>query len=396
MENTCFFDHYTVVGLSYRKADAHRRGKYALNTQQIRDCLQYAKNAAVKDFFLLSTCNRTELYGLCGNPSELLNVLFHVLGEGERQGFTQLCYQKRGRDAMEHLCKVTAGLDSQILGDYEIVSQVKAAMRLSKEYGCLQAEGERLLNTALRIAKSVKSTTGIGVGTTSVSFAAARCVERFCLNCPGDATILLVGLGEIGTNTLKHLQAYIGGRKLYLINRTREKIAHLASETTTVLDWRALPQAVNQADMVIVATSAPHPIVHSSFFTNIKPRLLLDLSVPHNIDPGCRAIPMCTLHDVDALSEHICQVIAKRQAELPKTQAIVNTHLDEFCQWLVEHKRMHSLKSIKLCLEQLSNQQNVAQAQKCINTWARQFRAKEKVGCSVIQTYQRFLCINNG
>ncbi|MES1226894.1 MAG: glutamyl-tRNA reductase, partial [Bacteroidota bacterium] len=162
---------FFAAGINYKKTDASRRGLFAINNDQYRIILQKAAETGARELFILSTCNRTEVYGFAENVDQLIQLICNETA-GNIEEFKQLAYIKKGVEAVDHLFHVGAGLDSQILGDYEIVGQLKNAVNLSKENGFIQAFSDRLVNAVLQSSKEIKNQTALSGGTVSVSFAA--------------------------------------------------------------------------------------------------------------------------------------------------------------------------------------------------------------------------------
>src|SRR6266550_2940714 len=149
---------FWIVGINYKKADAATRGQFAIQNEQYASLLENALANSLNEVFVLSTCNRTEIYGFADHSSQLVNLLCaHTAGA--KKIFLESCYIKNGNDAIEHLFNVSAGLDYQILGDYEIIGQIKTAAKFSKKHGCMNVWLERLINTVLQSSKAIKNQT---------------------------------------------------------------------------------------------------------------------------------------------------------------------------------------------------------------------------------------------
>jgi glutamyl-tRNA reductase len=181
------------------------------------------------EVFVLSTCNRTEIYGFADSASQLINLLCDQTA-GSKETFLSAAYIKNGQEAITHLFNVSAGLDSQILGDYEIIGQIKAAVKFAKKLGCINVMLERLINTVLQSSKAIKNQTELSGGTVSVSFAAIQYIREH-VKSVADKKILLLGTGKIGKSTSKNLVHYLKTKNITLINRTEEKAAELGKRT---------------------------------------------------------------------------------------------------------------------------------------------------------------------
>ena len=219
---------FFIAGINYRKTDALIRGQFAVNPEQYNTILQLAPDFAVHEFFLISTCNRTEIYGFADEADQLIRLLC-TQTEGTVEQFRQLSYIKQGQEAINHLFTVGGGLDSQILGDYEIVGQIKQSAKLAKQHDRIDAFTESLVNCMLQSSKAIKNNTALSDGTVSVSFAAVQYIRKHIKGIK-NKKILLLGTGKFGRNTCKNLVDYLGTKNITLINRTEEKATTLAEE----------------------------------------------------------------------------------------------------------------------------------------------------------------------
>ncbi len=282
---------FYIVGINYKKTDASIRGEFAISPEHYSLILQKASLVNILELFVLSTCNRTEIYGLANNPDILISLLCSETA-GSVNTFKELAYIKRGIDAIEHLFNVAAGLDSQILGDYEIIGQIKQAVKFAKEKGFIRTFMERLVNVVLQSSKVIKSQTQLSGGTVSVSFAAVQFLRNNVVK-PSKKKILLLGTGKIGRNTCKNLVDYLKTNDITLINRTEDKAFELAYELgLQVASYNDFEQHLQLADIVIVATNAEQPVIMKEDLVKHGKKILIDLSIPNNIDPS--AMFKCT------------------------------------------------------------------------------------------------------
>lgn len=403
MDSTNFF----IAGINYKKTDASIRGQFAINNDQYQSILQKAAAAGVSELFVLSTCNRTEIYGVANTPCTLVNLLCSETA-GNADTFKQLAYVKEGSCAVEHLFSVAAGLDSQILGDYEIVGQIKQAAKFSKERGFVGTFLERLLNFVLQSSKVVKNQTSLSGGTVSVSFAAIQFLKEQVANIT-DKKILLLGTGKIGRNTCKNLVDYLQTKNITLVNRTEDKAVELANELgLQAAAFEDAAQQIEDADIVIVATNAETPVITKADLVNSKPKILIDLSIPNNIDPSARELAHITLVNVDELSKMNDATLQKRQAEVPRAKCIIAQHMNEFAAWYNMRKDVPVLKAAKQKLMDMHqcnlylaahpnaaadgvHKQNAACIQKVINNMAMKMRQQRKPGCNYIEAINDFI-----
>jgi glutamyl-tRNA reductase len=400
MEMNQFF----VAGINYKKTDAAIRGKFAIGTDQYASLLQKASDAGLSELFVLSTCNRTEIYGIAPSASTLINLLCSET-VGDNVIFQQLCYSKQGKDAIEHIFSVGAGLDSQILGDYEIVGQMKLAIKFAKEKGCIGSFMERLFNTVLQASKTIKNETALSGGTISVSFAAIQFLKEQIADAQ-NKKIVLLGTGKIGRNTCKNLVDYLDTTNITLINRTDEKAGALATELGLYsATYDCMQQQVNEADIVIVATNADKAIITRESLLHSNPKILVDLSIPNNIEPAAGLLEHITLANVDDLSKINDKTLQKRQAEVPKALAIIQLHIQEFREWFALRKHVPVLKAVKQKLHDMhscalysptdrSLTIDQAAIQKVVNSVAVKMRAQHQPGCHYIEAINDFMTSN--
>lgn len=281
---------FFVAGINYKKTDASTRGLFAVTSEQYSAILQTAAAIGLNELFILSTCNRTEIYGFAHSSRQLIEVLCSQTA-GDAETFTQAAYIKNGCAAVEHLFHVGAGLDSQILGDYEIVGQLKTAVKFAKEAGFVGAFTERLINSVLQASKQIKNNTALSGGTVSVSFAAVQYIRDNIQNV-ASKNILLVGVGKIGRNTCKNLVDYLGTRNITLINRSPEKADSLATELgLRSAPLEHLPEAIRMSDIILVATNAAEPTILKAHLEGGSEKWIVDLSIPYNVEQAAQALP---------------------------------------------------------------------------------------------------------
>ncbi|HKJ31545.1 MAG TPA: glutamyl-tRNA reductase, partial [Balneolales bacterium] len=245
-----------------------------------------------------------------------------------------------GEEAARHLYDVTVGLDAQILGDLQIVKQVKEAYNLAREYDLLDGEMHRLLQSVFRTHKRVRHETNLGYGAASVAYAAVQFAKNH-LNDLHHKNILLIGTGKIGKVTCKNLVS-LGASKLTLINRNHDRAEDLADKyDLNVSTFDHLNEEVSQADLIIVATGAEQPVLDPSHFDlhkNGHERVLLDLSVPRNIHPEVESIKGIKLANMDQLSDETNETYKMREDSVPQARQIINEEFDAYKQWLEEQK----------------------------------------------------------
>lgn len=342
---------FYVVGLSYKKADAEIRGKFSLDEKTKNNLLIQAKNEGIESLFLISTCNRTEIYGFAQHPFQLIKLLCdNSLGTVE--DFQNYAYVYKNKEAVEHLFKVGTGLDSQILGDFEIISQIKQGFVDSKKKSLSNAYSERLVNAVIQASKRVKNETEISSGATSVSFAAVQYIMNTVENV-SNKKLVLFGIGKIGRNTCENLVKHTKNDHIVLINRTKEKAEKIAGKFNLVVkEYAQLQEELQTTDVLIVATGAQNPTIDASLLNPKKPLLILDLSIPKNVDENVKHIEGITLVHMDHLSQITDETLEKRKEHIPAAEKIIQEIIDEFMSWTKARKFAPTIHSLK---EKLAN-----------------------------------------
>lgn len=344
---------FYAIGLSYKKADAKVRGLFSLDAQKKEALLQQAKAEGISNLIVTSTCNRTELYGFAEHPFQLIKHLCENT-EGTIEDFQKVAYVYKSNEAIAHMFKVGTGLDSQILGDFEIISQLKMSFVLSKKYVMIDAFMERLINEVIRASKKIKNETEISSGATSVSYASVQYILNNVKNV-SDKNILLFGTGKIGRNTCENLVKHIDNKHISLINRTKGKAEAIAGKFhLTVKDYGNLQSEISQSDIVIVATGAQQPTIDKEVLsaTN-KEILLLDLSIPKNVSDDVLELPNVTLVHLDDLSKVTDDTLERRKQHLPQAIEIIDEVKVEFLAWLETRKFTPTIKALKSKLHEI-------------------------------------------
>lgn len=348
---------FYAIGLSYKKADAKVRGKFSLDAPKKEALLVQAKSAGISNLIVTSTCNRTELYGFAEHPFQLIKHLCENTN-GTVEEFQEVAYVYKSNDAIRHMFKVGTGLDSQILGDFEIISQLKTSFILSKKHELVDAYMERLINEVIRASKKIKNETEISSGATSVSFASVQYILNNVANV-SDKNILLFGTGKIGRNTCDNLVKHIDNKHISLINRTKDKAEKIAGKfDLTVKDYSNLQTEIQQSDIVIVATGARQPTVDKEVLSSTtKELLILDLSIPKNVSDDVLELPNVTLVHLDDLSKVTDDTLERRKEHLPQAELIISEVKSDFLAWLETRKFAPTIKALKYKLQQIKSEE---------------------------------------
>ncbi len=340
---------FAVLSISYEKADAETRGKFAFFDENVKNFVQKVHQKQLGDAFVVSTCNRTEIYTTTSNYLLIAEEYCNTVGV-QLSDFMQFANILRREDALNHLFRVSAGLESQILGDFEIIGQIKNAYnRFKKEKSNSNPYLERAINSAIQISKKIKNETGISNGAASVSYAAVH----YILNSKkqlSDKNILLLGVGEIGQNTVENLVKHIHKPKVKVANRTLEYAEKIAEKYQIPhIEFETFEEELKQTDILIVATGAEKPIVKNQQIPSGKEMLVIDLSIPNNVEKVIGDRNEVELVDVDILSQHISETMEQRKKEVPKAEMIIKQMAKDFAEWEKKRKmapKIHHFKAV--------------------------------------------------
>jgi glutamyl-tRNA reductase len=320
-----------VAGVNFHKTSLAVRNKFALTTEHIKSIYSDKESGKEPHFFVLSTCNRTEIYSTAAQPQQLLKMLAQH-NQIAADDLDQYAFIKQGDEAMKHLFRVASGLDSQILGDYEIIGQLKNAFVMAKEYNRTNGYMEKAVNGALQASRQVKKSTTLSDGTTSVSYATIQLLKETA----GDRhlNVCLLGLGKIGTLTLKNLRNYLPQYNVTVVNRNESKAQTAANEyQVDYAPYNNQQEVLAHADVLIVATGADHAVISKEDIAQSNVKLIFDLSVPSNVSADVREISGVKFYNIDELSQIVNKTIALRMGELPLAEQIIEEHYNEFRQW---------------------------------------------------------------
>ena len=343
---------FYALGLSYKKADATVRGKFSLDSKAQAELLAQAKAEGIESLIVTSTCNRTEIYGFANHPYELIKLLCDN-SNGSVEEFREVAFIYKNQEAVNHMFRVGTGLDSQILGDFEIISQIKIAFNQSKAKGLVNTFLDRLVNSVIQASKKIKTDTEISSGATSVSFASVQYIIRNVEDI-GDKNILLFGTGKIGRNTCENLVKHTKNGHITLVNRTKNKAEILAGKLNVIVkDYANLQEEIQQADVLVVATGAKNPTIDKALLNLKKPLLILDLSIPRNVNPDVEQIDGVKLIHLDYLSQMTDDTLERRKQHIPAAEAIIEDIKLEFNTWMNGRKYAPTIHALKAKLNDI-------------------------------------------
>ena len=329
-----------LFSISHHYAPVEIRERLAFDDEQ-RSALLADLGAFASEAVSITTCNRTEIYLVVSHPDistmNQLSALIARHGNIEPDELSRASRCVTEEDAARHLFRVASGLDSVILGEPQILGQVRDSMVEAHDQGTSGPILERLFQRALATGKRARSRTGISRGAGSISHAAVK-LARETIGELSNKRAVTVGLGEMGCLVAKNLYAN-GVGEIDICNRTFERAEEAASEIGgRAIPWSNLESAVREADIVITATASEEYVLTKEHLTptncvDSTPTLIVDISVPRNVDPQVDQLPHVQLFDIDALQAVRTQGMQSRELEIPKVEAIIQEELNEFAGW---------------------------------------------------------------
>lgn len=317
---------FSAIGISHWKSEVSIRELFYLDNHR-RELLDFHTRDIPGGIFMLDTCNRTELYAFC-DPEILISALCKSTNT-DREFFEKHGYIHVEEDAYDHLYEVGTGLDSQVLGDVQIIQQVKQAYKKAKKKG-LSGEFHQLIQSVFRAHKRSRTETDFGRGTASVGFAATQlALDHF--KDLSKIRILLIGAGKMGKVSAKNLISN-GAEHISVVNRTIDRAKQLASSFDIKAHaFSELKDEIKKADLVITATGAKNPILHPEHFEMVEQhQLVLDLSVPRNVSPKVNDLENVTLIDMDSIQDANQKAIEQRERSIPDIREIIEEEKEDF------------------------------------------------------------------
>ncbi|RDV83007.1 glutamyl-tRNA reductase [Ammonifex thiophilus] len=345
-----------VVGLNHRTAPVQVRERFSFTPTQARELLvELKRRSGVEAVVLLSTCNRTEFYLLLSKEvarTAVIEVISRRAGVEFETGLKPYLYAHTERNCVKHLFRVASGLDSMVLGETQILGQVRDAYHLALEVGATESYFNALFQQALAVGKRVRVETGIDRNAVSVSSAAVELVRQ-ALGSLAERTVLIVGAGKMGELTVKHLVAN-GVAGVIVSNRSFDHARELAARFGgRAVRFDELYEQMLDADIVISCTAATHYVIHAGAVAEVMRRrggrklFLIDIAVPRDVDPEVGKLPGVTLYDIDALSKVVDENYAARRQAAVQAEAIIEEEVDKFLRRQAERAVVPVIAALK-------------------------------------------------
>jgi glutamyl-tRNA reductase len=353
-----------AISINHRTAPVDLREAVYLKEDEIRPFINFAKENQIKEGLVLSTCNRTEIFGI-PNSNETSHEKFQslLLNFKSSQNITENHFQKYvSRDAIRHLFCVATGIDSLLIGDNQVFKQVKDSFQIAEETHFAGYIMHRIFDSAIRTGKRAISETSISEGAVTVSYAAVQLTEKIFSNL-SKKSALVIGAGETGEIAAKHLSEK-GIGSLAVTNRTQEKAENLAQKLNAkVIPFTLFKESIHKFDIIISATSSPEILVNKDDVKaalkkrSNNPMILMDIAVPRDIDPETRKIDYIFYHDLDSLNIIVEQNLMKRKSEIPKVEKIIEEELDNFWEWYNSLQAAPAIKDLREFFEEIRNEE---------------------------------------
>jgi glutamyl-tRNA reductase len=332
-----------LIGCNHRTAPVELRERVAFTAEQALDAAgELRRRGILEEAVVVSTCNRSELYGVPGAPGAAVteameNFLtsYHRIPRSEIEGRT---YRWVGPDAVRHLFRVAAGLDSMLLGEAEILGQLRTAYGQALENGSTGPILNRAFQGALEVGKRVRAETEVGARPMSVALAGVKLAERVFGNLKGHSA-LIVGAGAVAEQVVEHLRNR-GIGSLRVVNRSYDRAAELAGRMGgEAVAWESLETVLHAPDIIVTSVGVVGPVLtremleHSLAERSGQPVFVVDLGVPRNVAPEVAGLYNLYLYNIDDLGEIVEQNKRAREAEIPRAESLVTEHLAKFESW---------------------------------------------------------------
>lgn len=359
-----------AVGLNHRTAPIEVREKVAFPLDVQGPALAaITQNAGASEAVLVSTCNRTEIYFRGDSPEAVLAWLQHTCA-GQGLILESHLYTFKDQDVARHAFRVASGLDSMVLGEPQILGQVKLAVKLAGETGTLGTQLDRLFQQTFSVAKEVRSQTAIGEQSISMAAAALRLANRLFGNLK-EVNLLLIGAGEMIELSATHFAAQ-SPQRIVVANRTLERGQALAERfSASAITLKELPDHFHQFDAIVTSTASTLPIIGKGMVERAlkmrrhKPMFIVDLAVPRDVEPEVAELDDVFLYTLDSLAKLVQEGISVRESAVADAEKIIARRVNEFSGWLASRASVPVIQSLRSKAEDY-RQTELARAQKLL------------------------------
>jgi glutamyl-tRNA reductase len=325
-----------VIGVNHQTAPVEVREQFAIPEARLPEVVKtLASQPGIEEAMIVSTCNRVEVIARASNSATDLHGCLEKIYGFDPQPYRKYLYEYRERDAVRHVFRVASSLDSMVVGEPQILGQVKEAYATARAVGAVNSQLDALYSRAFAVAKRVRNETAIAMSAVSIASVAVDLAKKIFGNLEGKS-VYLVGAGKMCELAARHLVAH-GASKIYVGNRTYERAAALAQKFNgEAIVFEQLYDTVDRADIVITSTGAPHTIFrkeHGEKFLGRRrnrPMFFIDIAVPRDVDPEMNKLDGIFVYDIDDLQQVVASHISDRRVEADRAEAIVQLEVDKF------------------------------------------------------------------
>lgn len=329
--------HLVVLGLNHKTAPVDLRECYAFSEEKVKKTLRYLQEyIGINECVILSTCNRSEMYAVVDEADEALSVLKDIFADvgGKKIENDDFIFYLKEEDCIRHLFRVSASLDSLVIGEGQILSQVKKAYTLARQMGATGTVLNTLFHRAIAVGKKVRTETRIAYNAVSVSYAAVELAKQvFGQLC--NSNVLLIGAGEMSELTARHLVDN-GVCSVFVSNRNHERAQEMARRFRgSAVPFNDFMECAVEADIVITSTGAPHYVITAWDVAHLMPKrqgrpiIFIDIAVPRDIEPEVAAIAGAKLYNIDDLEAVVESNVKERESEALAAEEIINYNVTE-------------------------------------------------------------------
>jgi glutamyl-tRNA reductase len=327
---------FHLIGLNHKTAPVEVRERLALPESRLPDaCKSLCQRPGVDEGMILSTCNRVEVLARSGNGSDDLKAFVCDYFRLDGADFDRYFYEYREQEAIRHIFRVTSSLDSMVVGEPQILGQVKEAYAVARAVGAVNSQLDSLLTRAFAVAKRVRTETAVGSSAVSIASVAVELAKKIFGSLQGKH-VYLVGAGKMSELAARHLIAH-GAASIFVANRTYDRAVQLASKFNgQAIVFEQLYDTCDKADIVITSTGAPHAIFrreHGELFLSRRrnrPMFFIDIAVPRDVDPSLNKLDGIFVYDIDDLQQAVSAHVADRKKEAERAEAIVAIEVERF------------------------------------------------------------------
>ncbi|MGO9123852.1 MAG: glutamyl-tRNA reductase [Terriglobales bacterium] len=354
---------YHLIGVNHKSAPVEVRERVAIPESRLPDALKsFTRHPGVDEGLILSTCNRVELLAQTRNGSADLRAFLRDYFQLNDSALDPHLYEYRGQEAVRHLFRVASSLDSMVVGEAQILGQVKEAYATARAVGAVQSQLDLLLTRAFAVAKRVRSETEVGSSAVSVASVAVELAKKIFGSLNGKH-VYLVGAGKMSELAARHLMAH-GAASIFVANRTYDRAIRLAQKFNgQAIEFSRLYDTCDRGDIVITSTGSPLAIFrreHGEMFLSRRknrPMFFIDIAVPRDVDPEMNKLDGIFVYDIDDLQQAVASHVADRQKEAELADGIINAEVERF------HARLQTLDVVPTIVSLHDHLETIRQAE---------------------------------